>query len=327
MFEGKKNTDKWFPVVLLDGTDLVTPEAGKVFGDVTCKYHAEAGTSQSAYSVTTDDWKEAGEGQYWLRIGASEFTAEGKYQVSVAVAGCATYRFVVEVTDETMAELINQMDTIISHLDSGTNSLNVFTELSDIEGKVDNVVDDLGVGTVSTSIIAKLSDITDDLGVGTVSTTIVAELAGIEAKVDAAIDDLGVGTVSTSIIAELSGIESKVDTAIDDLGVGTVSTTIVAELAAVEGKVDNVIDDLGVGTESTTILEEVVSAGGGSSAAVLEADIDGMELKDVVERLQAITYGRKRVNFPERGQTTYYKQDGVTPLLVMYDDINEREVV
>jgi hypothetical protein len=59
----------------------------------------------------------------------------------------------------------------------------------------------------------------------------------------------------------------------------------------------------------------------------LEADIDGIELKDVIERLQAFTYGKKKVNFPAKGQTTYYKQDGTTPLVVMYDDFNEREEV
>ena len=63
MYEGKKNTDKWFPVILLDDTDFKTAETGKVFGDVTCKYSYEAATSLSTYSVTTDDWKEGGEGK------------------------------------------------------------------------------------------------------------------------------------------------------------------------------------------------------------------------------------------------------------------------
>ena len=72
--EGKKSTDMWFPVVLLDDTDGKTPETGKAYGDVTCKYYYEAATSLSTYTVTTDDWKEAGEGMYSLRIGAGKLT-------------------------------------------------------------------------------------------------------------------------------------------------------------------------------------------------------------------------------------------------------------
>lgn len=103
--EAKKAADKWFPVELVDATDGFTAEPGKVYGDVTCKYAYEAATSLSTYSVTTDDWKEAGEGAYWLRIGASEFASAGKYTVTVAVAGCRTMIFAVEVRSYTMEDL------------------------------------------------------------------------------------------------------------------------------------------------------------------------------------------------------------------------------
>lgn len=117
MLEGKKGTDKWFPVILTDDSDFKTAETGKAFGDVTCKYSYEAATGLSTHTVTTDEWKEAGEGKYWLRIGASEFTSEGKYEVSITVAGCLTFNFPVEVRDKTVAENMDDIDTIKAKTD------------------------------------------------------------------------------------------------------------------------------------------------------------------------------------------------------------------
>ena len=110
--EGKKSTDMWFPVVLLDDTDGKTPETGKEYDAVTCKYYYERATSLSTYSVTAGDWKEAGEGMYSLRIGASEFTSVGKYEVSVAVSGCRTYRFWVEVRSVTIEDSFAVVDAV-----------------------------------------------------------------------------------------------------------------------------------------------------------------------------------------------------------------------
>jgi len=117
-YDGKKSTDMWYPVLLLDEIDFKTPETGKVYGDVTVKYEAVSATSQSTYTVGSGDWTEAGNGEYSLRIGASEFTAETKYQVSVACSGCLTHRFVVEVTDKTKAEMIDDIDTLLSRIPS-----------------------------------------------------------------------------------------------------------------------------------------------------------------------------------------------------------------
>jgi len=58
--EGKKDTDRWFPVILTNDTDFKTAVTSKVFGDVTCKYSFEAATSLTTYAVATEDWKEAG---------------------------------------------------------------------------------------------------------------------------------------------------------------------------------------------------------------------------------------------------------------------------
>jgi hypothetical protein len=113
-YEGKKSTDKWFPVVLIDDDDFLTAKTGVAFGDVTCKYSFEGATSLTTYTVTATEWKEAGEGKYWLLIGASEFTAEGKYEVSVTVTDAIVYNFTVEVRDKTIAESMNDVDSILT---------------------------------------------------------------------------------------------------------------------------------------------------------------------------------------------------------------------
>lgn len=120
-YEGKKSTDKWFPVVLIDDTDFKTPEAGKVFGDVTAKYSVGGASALTTYTVATADWKETGEGNYWLRIGAAEFTTENKYEVQVVCAGCLTYRFAVEVRDKTVAEMMDDVGTLLVRLPSVLN--------------------------------------------------------------------------------------------------------------------------------------------------------------------------------------------------------------
>ncbi len=110
--EGKKDTDRWFPVILTDESDFMSAITGKAYGDVTCKFSFEAASSQSTHTVTTDEWREAGEGTYWLKIGASEFTSEGKYEVSVTVSGALVFNFAVEVRDENLADLLDTVDVL-----------------------------------------------------------------------------------------------------------------------------------------------------------------------------------------------------------------------
>jgi len=134
-FEAKKSTDNWFPIRLVDSTDLYSPEPSKAFGDITCKYGFEAATSESTYSVTTNDWKEQGDGNYWLRIGASEFTSEGKYIVKIECSGCHDYNFVVEVRDKTIAELMDDVltvDTVVDAIKAITDNLPNSGALNDL---------------------------------------------------------------------------------------------------------------------------------------------------------------------------------------------------
>lgn len=174
-FEGKKNTDKWFPVRLVDGTDLYTPETGVAFGDLTVKYGAEGATSESTYTVTTDEWKEQGDGNYWLAIGASEFTAEGKYIVKVEAAVAYDYSFIVEIRDKTLAELIDDVVAILD--DTGTSGVIVATNndktgysISGTKTTLDNLNDIsqaiAQAGAAAALVAARLDELLDAAKIG-----------------------------------------------------------------------------------------------------------------------------------------------------------------
>ena len=161
--EGKKVSDLWQPVLLLDDDDGKTAETGKAFGDLTVKYHYQGATSKTTYNITADDWKESGEGEYWLRIGASEFSSEGKYQVSVACAGCRTHRFIVNVKDNTFAEVDDVINTIDGNVDTiNSNVTTIDGNVDIVDDKVDDIddkVDDIDNNTSGGSI----EDISDEL--------------------------------------------------------------------------------------------------------------------------------------------------------------------
>lgn len=125
-FEGTKNVDRWYPVRLLaaDGSAVT----GKAFGDITCKYGFEAATSETSYSVTADDWKEQGDGNYWLRVGASEFASEGRYVVKIEVAGAVDLVICAEVRDKSTAGLIDDAEIAGAACGAGTVRYNYVTQ-------------------------------------------------------------------------------------------------------------------------------------------------------------------------------------------------------
>lgn len=120
-YEGKTSTAKWFPVRLVDSTDLQTAETGKAHGDITVTFGYEAATSYTNAAMTADLWKELGNGNYWVKLGAA-WSSEGKYIARIVCAGCAEVNFVVEVRDKILAELAETIwdATQSSHTGAGT---------------------------------------------------------------------------------------------------------------------------------------------------------------------------------------------------------------
>ena len=108
VYRAKISTDIWIPVILLDNTDAKTGETGIAYGDMDVDYALASATSFTSYSVTTNDWKEIGEGLYALRIGASEFGSAGRYFVRAGDTSPAAGKFVcvVETTAVTVDDLV-----------------------------------------------------------------------------------------------------------------------------------------------------------------------------------------------------------------------------
>jgi hypothetical protein len=109
--------DSWYPVLLTNSTDFKTPVTGKVYGDIVCKYFKTGDSSQTAFAVTADNWKEAGEGKYAIRIGAAEWTERAFYQVSISCAGCIIYNFPVDTQEYFTPAGANQVTITVEEAD------------------------------------------------------------------------------------------------------------------------------------------------------------------------------------------------------------------
>jgi len=120
---GKTNVDQWFPVLLIASSDSVTPQSATSFSAVDVKYQFEGASSQSTYTPAVDNWAESGQGQYWLQIGASEFSATGLYQLSVSAASALTYRWVVDTASSVLMNgLVDDVAVNILSVDAEGNS-------------------------------------------------------------------------------------------------------------------------------------------------------------------------------------------------------------
>ena len=103
VYEGKRLSDRWYPVKLVDSVNLNTPVLGVVFGGVTVGYGFEGAVAEVAMAVLVGDWAEQGSGNYWLRMGLAEFANFGRYMVRVSPTvpnAFAIRTFIVEVKNQ-----------------------------------------------------------------------------------------------------------------------------------------------------------------------------------------------------------------------------------
>ena len=148
VFTGKKDTDIWIPVLLVDKTDGITGETSIAHGSVDVDYGLASATSLTSYSVASDDWKEMGEGLYALRIGAAEFTATGRYFVRIGdtTPNAGKYVVAVEVT-------VNDLDDLADDLLS-ISSIPVFTAKEDVDTWVPVYLTDKSDGSTAITGLA-----------------------------------------------------------------------------------------------------------------------------------------------------------------------------
>ena len=61
-------------------------------------------------AVTVDNWKEQGQGNYWVKMGSSEFATAGKYIITVCAAVAADYNFIIEVRSSSIDDIRRKID-------------------------------------------------------------------------------------------------------------------------------------------------------------------------------------------------------------------------
>ena len=153
IYEGKTLTDKWYPVRLMDSTDPTFARPGVAVASVTVTYGFESAVAETPYAIIAADWKEQGNGNYWLNMGAAEFTQQGKYTVKVRTYPIAyDLAFYVEVRDFLVTETI--ADVPVSNqgtaLAGGPSTIQLAVTASGINdtyaGSTISIVSGLGIG-------------------------------------------------------------------------------------------------------------------------------------------------------------------------------------
>lgn len=157
VFTGKKDTDIWIPVLLVDKTDGITGETSIAHGSVDVDYGLASSTSLTSYTVASDCWKEMGEGLYALKIGASEFTSTGRYFVRIGdtTPEAGKYVVAVEVT-------VNDLDDLADDLLS-VSSIPVFTAKEDVDSWIPVYLTDKSDGSTAITGLAS-SNVDVDFG-------------------------------------------------------------------------------------------------------------------------------------------------------------------
>ena len=124
VFEVKKSTDAWLPVVLVDATDGYTAETGIAAGTSATAFYCVAGaTAWTTYTIAAADWHEAGSGAYWLNIGATELTAEGRAMLKLVATGCRDFDAILDVRDLLQSENLDNVVAILGY--TGTTGVKV----------------------------------------------------------------------------------------------------------------------------------------------------------------------------------------------------------
>jgi hypothetical protein len=116
--ENKINTDEWYPVILKSSLDFKENKTGITYDLLTVTYYAAGATSLSTYSVTVNDWIEAGNGRYSIRIGGGEFTSPQRYQITISATDCVDYDVPIEALTYKKEEINAMINSIISETQS-----------------------------------------------------------------------------------------------------------------------------------------------------------------------------------------------------------------
>jgi len=257
-FVGKKDTDMWFPVRLVDSVDSKTPETGKATGDITVVYGVEAATGETGYAQGADFWKEQGSGNYWLSIGASEFTAAAKYIVNIECAGCDPVNFAVDCRppETNMVEI-------------GGNS--IAGNLATLTLKQLSIINSAGHGIIAGSTNAG-SD-----GINAYGNTTGDGLHLVGGATGHGIETKGGATSGAGIYA---AAQNNNDAGMELVKHGTGADLDADEISTIDTVVDGIQTDLSNGTDGLGALKDLIDTVDGVVDAILtDTGTDGVVVK------------------------------------------------
>lgn len=260
VLEAKKSADGWLPVRLVDSTDLVTPETGLAYGDLTVEYCAAGGSSWTSYSPGAGQFPEVGDGDYWLQIGADEFSAEGLYFVHIECAGCADVHFVVRVRDKLVSELIDDVGTLLTNVAALITGVNVATfDMGALTSAA------ISSGAITAAALATGAITADKIAASAITADKIATAALIAAK-------FGAGAIDSNALGNNAITSAKI-------AAGAIGNTQIADDALSAGKFDE-----------TTAFPLTAADSGSTAVARTGADADTLEtISDQLDTVTAAT--------------------------------------
>jgi len=287
-YDGKINTDRWFPVACYDGS--MDPVSGVIYTRLLTRYANEASTSLTTYSPDAADWRDLGSGQYRLQMGASEFTESGLYSILIRDLNGVfkDFNFVVNVGAIYEYDMKHFLNAIYSKLPTGN--------ISDFENSTDEVI----VGSISTSAQATISGNVDSALTGYDAPTVLDLLTTESALTDLLNEKPNINTIIASGNAE--GWNDIADVS---------NLALQSTLISVSGDISS-LNDISV----SDIVTAGDSAGWGAVTdptefvtELLSTEIDGVNISGINEKLLALGTGR----IEKSGESyIYYKQDNTT---------------
>ncbi len=147
VFEGKKATDRWFPVLLQTNGVAVS---GITYTQGTIYWATAGATVPNTYTLDTDNWREQGGGLYWVALGSDEWATQGGYSLQVKAAGAETFAAYVEVRDRLLAD----MDDDLIALVAGVNVNTIATGAIDAKAIAPGAIHATAISTAAATFLA-----------------------------------------------------------------------------------------------------------------------------------------------------------------------------
>ena len=181
-YKGVRLTDGWFSVRLVDFATRSVPILGITFAQVLAYYGYEGAAVETNVPIVITDWSEQGGGDYWYKIGLTEFANFGKYTIRIHAVNTISFAdrsFVVEVqsiANEVWDEVLTSATHDVTN-SAGRKLRNVFATTGTAQAGGPNSIQ-LAIGELATDHIYNQNLIYINKGLGAGQVRIIIEYDG-----------------------------------------------------------------------------------------------------------------------------------------------------